>query len=288
MVRDDFAVFILTHGRPEKIITVETLKRCGYTGKWYLILDDEDKTIEKHKEMFGEEHCVVFSKDEAASRFDVYDNFDGRNVIVYARNMCFDIARSLGLNYFAEFEDDYEMLRFRFPEGGSLRAREMRNFDDVAEACCTFLDDAPRVRTIAWAQSGELFGGLNGSVWKEKVKRKAMNTFFFKICDPKDDFYFPGRFNDDVNAYTVLGQRGEIFLQTPVANLNQVNTQKQKGGNADAYLQYGTYTKSFYSVLACPHSVKVSVLGTGNRRIHHAVEFGTCVPKIISDRFKVK
>ena len=52
--------------------------------------------------------------------------------------------------------------------------------------------------------------------------------------------------------------------------------------------QYGTYTKSFYSVLACPHSVKVSVLGTGNRRIHHAVEFGTCVPKIISDRFKVK
>ena len=40
-----------------------------------------------------------------------------------------------------------------------------------------------------------------------------MNTFFFKVGKPEEDFYFLGRFNDDVNAYTLLGQRGEIFLQ---------------------------------------------------------------------------
>ena len=33
MVRDDFAIFILTNGRPDNIFTVDTLKKVGYTGK---------------------------------------------------------------------------------------------------------------------------------------------------------------------------------------------------------------------------------------------------------------
>ena len=39
-MRDDFAVFILTHGRAKQQKTVKTLKRCGYTGRLYLIVDE--------------------------------------------------------------------------------------------------------------------------------------------------------------------------------------------------------------------------------------------------------
>ncbi len=42
---DDFAVFILTHGRPDTIRTLDTLKRGNYTGKWYLVIDNEDKQM---------------------------------------------------------------------------------------------------------------------------------------------------------------------------------------------------------------------------------------------------
>ena len=285
MVRDNFAIFILSHGRPDNIYTIDTLNKVGYTGKYYFILDNEDPTIDGYKNKFGEDHVVIFDKAEAASKFDIYDNFEGRNVVVFARNVCFDIARDLGLDYFAEFEDDYLEFRYRFEYNNSLKAISIEDFDSVCEYMMDFLDDT-KVRTVAFAQAGEMIGGLGGGVWKKKVKRKAMNTFFFKVGKPEDDIYFLGRFNDDVNAYTVLGQRGEIFLQISNVNMAQVVTQSKEGGNTEAYKKYGTYVKSFYSIMACPHSVVLMMMGTASPRIHHYINWETCVPKIISDRFK--
>ena len=285
MVRDDFAIFILTHGRPDRVKTVKTLEMCGYTGKYYIILDNEDPTEDRYKELFGEDKVIIFDKNEVAKKFDIYDNFEGKNVVVFARNVCFDIARSLGLKFFAEFEDDYLEFRYRVPDGNSLRAVWIDDFDTVCEAMIDFVDSTG-VRTVAFAQNGEMGGGINGSVWRGQVLRKAMNTFFFKVGTPDEDFYFLGRLNDDVNAYTLLGQRGELFIQIPMVNLNQVETQAAKGGNTDAYLAFGTYTKSFYSVLASPNCVKISTLGNNFARFHHKVLWENCVPKIISDRFR--
>ena len=57
----NLAVFILSHGRPDNVITYETLRKQGYTGKIYIIVDDEDKTINKYKEKYKNE-IIVFSK----------------------------------------------------------------------------------------------------------------------------------------------------------------------------------------------------------------------------------
>lgn len=288
MIRNNFAVFILAHGRPERLKTIDTLKKSGYTGKYYIILDNEDTTIDTYKQMWGKEHIIVFDKTEAANKFDVMDNFEGRNVIVFARNMCFDIARNLHLDYFAEFEDDYLGFTYRFEDGNILRLLDMKytqDIDNVFEATLDFLDDT-NIRTIAYAQTGEMMGGTHGSVWKKRIKRKAMNTFFFKVGSPENDFNFIGRFNDDVNAYVSLGKIGEVFLQIANVNLEQVITQAQSGGNGDAYKKYGTYVKSFYSVMLNPSSVKVGFVGTAEPRIHHAVDFSKTVPRIISDKFK--
>lgn len=291
MVRDSFAVFILAHGRPELLYTVDTLKRQGYTGKWYIILDDEDKTIDGYKERFGEEHCYVFSKEEASKKFDVMDNFGGRNVIVFARNMCNQAARDLGLKYFAEFEDDYLGFYHRMPDGESLRSFKTTNMDACCEAMLNFLDEVspyqPNLRTVAWAQTGEMIGGINGNVWKTQVKRKAMNTFFFKVPDdPADDVPFLGRMNDDVNSYISDGMRGGLWFQVAWLNLTQVLTQLHTGGNTTAYKKYGTYTKSFYSVMLCPSSTKIAMLGPSSPRVHHSINWECTVPKIINERYK--
>ena len=42
-MRDSFAVFILTHGRADNVVTMKTLKKGGYTGRWYMIIDNEDE-----------------------------------------------------------------------------------------------------------------------------------------------------------------------------------------------------------------------------------------------------
>ena len=49
----NIAVFILSHGRPYNVITYKTLRKSGYTGKIYIIVDDEDKTINEYKSIFN-------------------------------------------------------------------------------------------------------------------------------------------------------------------------------------------------------------------------------------------
>ena len=97
-MREDFAVFILSHGRPDKVFTIKTLKRIGYTGKWYLVLDDEDSTRQEYINTFGEDHILLFNKDIVERTFDTMDNLDNKKVVVYARNVCFDFAKKLNLN----------------------------------------------------------------------------------------------------------------------------------------------------------------------------------------------
>ena len=62
MENKDFVAFILTHGRPDNVKTYKTLKKYGYTGKIYLIVDNEDKTIDKYIQNFGVENVKIFDK----------------------------------------------------------------------------------------------------------------------------------------------------------------------------------------------------------------------------------
>lgn len=61
-MRNDFAVFILTHGRADNVATMGALKKSGYTGKWYMIIDDEDETVDQYYKNFGPEHMVLHSR----------------------------------------------------------------------------------------------------------------------------------------------------------------------------------------------------------------------------------
>jgi hypothetical protein len=54
----------------------------------------------------------------------------------------------------------------------------------------------------------------------------------------------------------------------------------------ELYLNNGTYTKSFFSVICNPSSVKISTMGDAYRRVHHKVYWDNAVPKIISSIYK--
>ena len=54
MKTKNFAVFILSHGRANNIITLEALKAGNYTGKTYIIIDDEDNQADLVKKKWIE------------------------------------------------------------------------------------------------------------------------------------------------------------------------------------------------------------------------------------------
>jgi hypothetical protein len=280
----NFAIFILSHGRPDNVITYRTLRNCGYTGRIFIIVDDEDKTLSEYKEKFRDE-VIVFSKKDYENKFDLMDNFQNNKVIVYARNACYDIARNLGLDYFFEYEDDYTNFQYRYIDKDSLRGKTIRKLDEVLNAMIDCLNQT-KADTIAFAQGGDFIGGA-GSFENNTFKRKAMNSFVFKVNqDPKEDMIFIGRMNDDVNTYLTQGKIGKLFFQITNINLVQLQTQSNSGGNTEAYKAFGTYVKSFYSVMAAPDCCKIDLMGRTDKRIHHKINWNNAVPKILDQKFK--
>lgn len=282
-MRDDFVIFILTHGRANKVLTYDTLKSCGNTNKIYFVLDNEDDQIDLYKAKFGEENILVFDKYQKSLEFDTMDILDrDRRAIVYARNACFDFAKQLHIKYFLELDDDYTHFRSRIWDGEKLATVYLRDMDAVVDETINFLEESNAL-TVAWAQTGDFLGGIDSKVYKERCIRKAMNSFF---CSVERPFDFIGRINEDVNTYVSLGARGQLLFTIADMTLNQLGTQNNSGGMSDLYELTGTYVKSFFTVIANPSCVKIAEMGESHKRIHHLINWECAVPKIISSEFK--
>jgi len=273
MLNNEFCVFILTHGRPDNIKTLSTLKKCGYTGKIYFIVDNEDSTMDKYIQKYGDS-VKVFDKKAMADEVDEGNNFDNRKVIIHARNYCFKIAKELGIKYFIQLDDDYYYFGYRYDTG----ARIIKNLDRVFEIMLDYYKQAD-ITSIAFSQGGDHIGGFSGIM----LKRKCMNSF---ICSTDREFQFVGSINEDVNTYTILGSRGQLFFTFTNIQLDQKDTQSQDGGMTNAYYLTGTYVKSFHSVMMHPSSVKISMMNASNPRLHHSIKWANTTPMIIDDKYK--
>lgn len=282
MRHDDFAVFILSHGRPDKVKTLQTIQRGGYSGKWYILIDNEDKRADEYRANY-KDHVIMFDKLAISKTFDTADNFQDRRTVVYARNACFEIAKELGLKYFLQLDDDYTGFLYRYIADNKLRGQTIRNLERVFDCMLDFLDDTGAL-TVAMAQGGDLIGGKDNNNFAKGLLRKAMNTFFCRTDRP---FQFLGRINEDVNTYVKLGSEGKLFLSVCDLCMVQELTQTNSGGMTDVYLAGGTYLKSFYSVMFCPSCVTVKMMGDKYYRLHHHVSWGYAVPKIISEDYKI-
>jgi hypothetical protein len=287
-MRDDFAALILSHGRPDTITTLGVLSRCGYTGRWYMVVDDQDDTLEEYRARYGE-HVVTFSKDEVGLTFDKYDNSPERRSVVWARNACWQIAHQLGLRYFIQLDDDYTAFAYRLlrrrPETGQLSySWKVRSLDAVFGAMVRFVEETPAL-TVCLSQGGDHLGGAAGTNAKgARLIRKAMNSF---VCDVQRPFTFVGRINEDVNTYVTLGALGHLFLTYTRLSLHQIATQAGSGGMTDLYLSTGTYVKSMFTVIAAPSCTTIQLMGGEDwnahraKRLHHHIDWRYAVPKII-------
>jgi len=273
-MENNFCVFILSHGRPDNVITYETLKRYGYKGKIYIVIDNEDTKINDYIKKFGIDNVKIFNKKELADNIDEGNNFDNRKVIVHARNACFQIAKELGIEYFVQFDDDYYYFGYRYDEG----AKKIQDLDKVFKIVLDFYKST-NIKSIAFSQGGDHIGGFSGI----RMKRKCMNSFF---CSTNRPINFIGSINEDVNTYVRNGSIGDVFFTFTNLQLDQKDTQSQNSGMTDAYKLYGTYLKSFTTVLYHPSSVKVSMMNSNNPRLHHSIKWLNTTPMILSNKYK--
>ncbi len=209
-----------------------------------------------------------------ADEIDEGNNFDERRTITHARNACFKIAREIGITYFVQLDDDYYYFGYRYDTG----AKKITNMDKVFEIILNFYKSV-NIKSIAFGQGGDHIGGFSGI----KLKRKCMNSFF---CSTEREFQFIGSMNEDVNTYTTLGSRGNIFFTFTNLQLDQKDTQSQTNGITDMYQRFGTYCKSFTTTMMHPSSVKVSMMNSNNPRIHHSIKWINTAPMILNESYK--
>ena len=282
-MRKDFCIFILTHGRPDRVITFNSLKRSGYTGKIYLVIDNEDDSASKYYKNYGKENVLLFDKKAISLTFDTADNFDDRRSIVYARNACFSLAQELGIKYFMQLDDDYTEFQYRFDRLFFYNYRLIHNLDNIISMFLKFLTTT-NIKSISMAQGGDFIGGSSGTFAKNIcLKRKCMNTF---ICKTENPINFIGAINEDVNTYTRLASTGDLFFTFNGVSIVQKQTQNNPSGMTDIYLDGGTYKKSFYTVMYHPSSVKIALMGPISKRIHHRISWNNTVPKILREAVK--
>ena len=283
-MRSDFAIFIMVYGRPEKAWTYNSLRKQGYTGKIFLVADDTDEKRFEYKKIY-KENLLIFNKIEASKKMDAGDNTGDLRSTLFSANTIPELAKEKGLKYFFIMCDDYTAFYHNFKEkDGAYEFSKTRihNLDKIFNGMIKFYEKTP-VTTLCLSQGGDFMGGHKGSNAEVKILRKSMNSF---LCSTERPFKFMGRLNEDATTYVRLGSVGVLFMTITNVMLVQTAHQQETSGLTDVYLDYGTYVKSFFSVMYNPSSVKIKTMGSKNFRIHHRVKWNNAVPKILSEKYK--
>ena len=281
-MENKFCIFVISHGRPNDILTLKTLSKAGCQLPIYIVIDNEDKKAKEYKTKYGNK-VHVFDKEYYASLVDQYDNLNNRRTTTHARNFCFDLAKELGYEYFLVLDDDYGQFKMRINsklEHPTGRYLIIKNIDNVFLKTLEYYKST-NFTSICYSQGGDWFGGEKN--FNKKPKRKAMNSFF---CSVNRRFWFVSRLNEDVNTYMALGKTTGIFMTIPFIQIDQQPTQKTKGGMTEAYIDGGTYVKSFYTILNRPDCTEINLMGKTNARMHHLINWKAAAPVIINEKYK--
>ena len=161
MKTEPFCVFIISHGRPDKVITLRTLRKAGYTGPTFIVCDNEDKTIDQYRKNHGADIVLVFDKLHYASLVDSCDNFQNRRTTTHARNACFDLANERGFEYFLVLDDDYTAFEHTFDKYGNGSDALVGDIERVCASLCGFMESDLRIKSVCFMQGGEIIGGLH-------------------------------------------------------------------------------------------------------------------------------
>ena len=276
-MRDDFAVFILSHGRADCLTTVTAIQNSGYSGKWFILIDDLDDQKEKYISNFGD-HVIVFDKKLWAEKTDTITSTGDLRSVVFARNACQSIAKEMGLSFFAEFDDDLMFFQIRWDNSGKLSGQRVRNLDEVFEAMIEFQQISGAV-SIGFANTGGFLGGVKGN-FKKGLQRSIHQAFILRTDMPIE---FKGLLNEDVNATEIANFTGKLAFEICFLTEEAPVCSSNSGGLNDLYKANDEYVRAFYTIIVCPSNLKIfdrrgSITLRRKSEISH--------PKIISDRWK--
>ena len=280
-MRNDFAVFICTHGRPTAQHTLAKLLSAGYTGKYYLVLDDQDPTIQQYIDTYGTEHLIVFDKNHYINSVDVGSNNPPFKCILYAKNAVEDMAKDMMLSAFVIADDDITSLRYRVCEDNSLKSYEIScNMDSVLDAYIEVLLSGNMAATsFGFAQF--YFYGADSFNPQQYQRFRIPYNFVFRNTSISVDW--KSAFGEDIVTAVHFGKLGQLWTALPDVEMSIKPLGKEVGGMHDTYKAFSDVQLAMFDCMYLPTATKPYFY---KGKCMASVCRDHAFPKLISSSFK--
>ena len=245
------AVFICTHGRPDKQYTYHALREAGYTGNIIFIVDNEDFTADGlcsryvNKDNMCDIH--VFDKQYFFEHSDRGTNENQRKCILYAKCCCEDRAKYLGLDAFIIADDDITGFRYRYDDEGKLKSKVInKDMDIIIQSYYELMLESG----ISMSSFGDVRAYIGGTV---KIGRIPYNFVFrntYYAVEWKASMY--------EDTVTPLGVKS-FTLQLPFIQLIMKEVDAQEaGGMSDTYKNMPVYKRAFAAKIFYPTCISIA------------------------------
>lgn len=274
-MRNDFAVFITTHGRPN-CKTFHTLRRQGYTGQMFCVVDDLDTTVDEYVKNFGKEHVLVFEKYAQLDSVERMTSDRVLSTVLYARHACFELADALNIKYFMICDDDIELFRHKYDTGESLKSIPVESMDEVLTNVVNYFATT-NVACLGISDSGAFFGGRNGA-YQNKYQRMISVCYLCKTDDPIE---FGSICFEDLWSTVQNSRAGKVLFETMfLCHSGEPMGSGASGGTTDFYKQNSLFKRNWYDVIAFPDCFYINQKTVLGRR-----HVNMC-PKIVSSTYR--
>lgn len=281
-MRDDFAVFICTHGRPDRQFTLNLLRDSGYTGKIYIVVDDTDTSIQQYVDKFGVDDIIVFNKSHYIEESDTGVSVPPLKCVLYAKNAVEDIAHNMGLASFVIADDDITNFRYRPIESGKLGSLTVRTgMDDVVASFVEYILES-KLTAVSFCIAHYLFGGIKVYTDKGRLQKlRIPYNFVFRNASYKVDWV--SAFGEDVVTALLQGSRGSVMLNIPFVQLSIVPLGTAAGGMQDTYTDLTDFTRAMFDFVFLPTAISLSAY---KDKFVASIQTAHAFPMLVSQRYK--
>lgn len=271
-------IFIPSYHRPYNLKTVKYFHKIGWDiNKIHVFIDDETDDVKDYEKVANEIgfNLYVFDMKEARRRYDyVHRASISRRSAGQARNMFYDYAKKMGIEFYLVQDDDtvsYQIKRF----GRYVRLATLDDilvtFNNVKE-----LMYKRHIGCFGISQTGDFIGGEN----KKLIRNKVMNTTFILT-----KYIYRGERgvqDDDTSQFVCIMNEG-LFTGSYGDGLvlNQTVSAVSKGGLTDLYNECKLLNKALVTPIQFPSAIYAERQKKNGGRLHHHIVSKYLYPRIL-------
>lgn len=271
-------IFIPSYKRADNLKTVVFLEKLNWDmKKVHVVIDSEAEDEKEYREACEGFGCNlhVFDIDESRRRYDyVHRPTEARRSAGQARNMIYDIAKRLGIDFYCVQDDDTVGMEVKY-KGRYKGMAEEAEIKAVFKMVEVFMRKR-KIGLFGLSQTGDFIGGANDKILRNKV----MNCSFYLT----DYIYRGERGVQDNDTSQFVNLYNEGYFTGSVGEglvLKQMQSATQKGGLTDLYNEAKLLNKALVCPIQFPSAIYADRQSKNGGRVHHKIMSRYLKPKLI-------